>query len=195
MSVTIRRIAVGASWRAEVRQLSVEGLSQVISAAAVRAACQHARRPSQRVRKLSAELTVWVLIALGLFPPESLAGVLRQVTHGVRLRRLGVTPTRALVASASALSSRRQQVGGQPLVALFHAVCQPLATPAALPSAFAFGLRVVARDDTVENLPDSPANQRAFGRRASQRGRSVYPQVLGVALVECATPAIFACDL
>jgi hypothetical protein len=77
----------------------------------------------------------------------------------------------------------------RPLVSRFHQVCRPLATPAT-PGAFLFGVRVLGLDGTVEDVPDTPANARAFGRTRSHRGASAFPQVKGVYLVECGTHAV-----
>jgi hypothetical protein len=38
----------------------------------------------------------------------------------------------------------------------------------------------MALDGTVEDVPDTPANGRAFGRHHSDRGASAFPQVQGV---------------
>jgi hypothetical protein len=75
------------------------------------------------------------------------------------------------------------------VVDLFHQVCHPLATPAT-PGAFAVGLRLVALDGTVENVPDTAANDRAFGRGRNQHQPTAFPQVRGVYLAECGTLAI-----
>jgi hypothetical protein len=48
----------------------------------------------------------------------------------------------------------------------------------------------MALDGTVEDVPDSPANGRAFGRHHSGRGQSAFPQVQGVYLAECGTHAV-----
>lgn len=184
MELTIRAVSAESKW---CHEISVEALAHAIPAETVRRVAQSARRPHSRDRKLTPEVMLWLLIGLQLFPRVSATSVLRKVTHGLRLVWPPPAPT---LASASALVYRRAQLGVRPLVTLFHAVCQPLATPEAAPAAFAFGLRVVALDGTLENVPDTLANAHAFGRRASQRGRSVYPQVLGLCLVECATHAI-----
>jgi hypothetical protein len=73
---------------------------------------------------------------------------------------------------------------------LFKAVCQPLATPATL-GGFAYGLRLVALDGSVDEVPDSEANSAYFGRSSTQRGQSAFPQVQCVYLCECGTHAIF----
>jgi len=58
------------------------------------------------------------------------------------------------------------------------------------PGAFLFGLRLMAIDGTVEDVPDTPANVAAFGRHTGSRGESAFPQVQGVYLAECGTHAI-----
>ncbi|MDQ4076428.1 MAG: IS4 family transposase [Chloroflexota bacterium] len=84
----------------------------------------------------------------------------------------------------SAISYRRYQVGVRPLVALFHEICRPIATPATQ-GAFRFGLRLMALDGTVEDVPDTPENAAYFGRQTSERGVSAFPQARVVFLAEC----------
>jgi hypothetical protein len=60
------------------------------------------------------------------------------------------------------------------------------------PGAFLFGLRLMAVDGTVEDVPDTPANAAAFGRQKGSRGDSAFPQLRNVYLVESGTHAI--CD-
>jgi hypothetical protein len=108
------------------------------------------------------------------------------MVHGLRL--FWPAPDIAL-AGKSAISQARYRLGARAVVALFHRVCHPLAT-AQTPGAFLFGLRLVALDGTVEDVPDSPANARAFGRHHSDRGASAFPQAQGVYLSECGTHAV-----
>ena len=89
----------------------------------------------------------------------------------------------------NAITYRRYQVGPRPLVALFKECCRPLATPETV-GAFLFGLRLMALDSTIEDVPDTPANDQAFGRYSAPRGASAFPQVRCVYLVECGTHAI-----
>lgn len=66
-----------------------------------------------------------------------------------------------------------------------------MATPET-PGAFLFGLRLMAVDGTVEDVPDTPANAAAFGRQKGSRGDSAFPQLRNAYLVESGTHAI--CD-
>jgi hypothetical protein len=141
---------------------------------------------SNRERKLTLMLTVWLVIALHLYPTVSIGGVLRKLARGLRF----VWPDPSIrLPKDSALAYRRAQLGARPIVALFHQVCQPMATPQTR-GAFLFGLRLMALDGTVEDVPDTPANAAYFGRHTSARGAGAFPQVQGVYLVECGTHAV-----
>lgn len=139
-----------------------------------------------RCRKLPAELTLLLAVAMHLFPREALGRVLGKLLQGVRF----VWPDPTLQpATKGAICQARYQLGARPVAALFRRVCRPLATPQT-PGAFLFGLRLVALDGTVEDVPDTPANRRSFGGPANQHGQASFPQVRGVYLVECGTHAV-----
>jgi hypothetical protein len=143
-------------------------------------------RLTERERKLNLLITVLLIIMINIYTSESIADVLEKIAQG--LRYIWPNPD-YVVPKASAITYRRYQVGARPVVALFHQVCQPLATPET-PGAFLFGLRLVAIDGTTEDVPDTPANVAAFGRHQGDRGPSAFPQVQGVYLVECGTHAV-----
>ena len=70
--------------------------------------------------------------------------------------------------SKGALCQARYRLGrSTPLVALFKKVCanKPRPNPETEPDVFLFGLRLMALDSTVLDLPDTPENVRAFGKR------------------------------
>lgn len=166
--------------------IALEALEQVLPAAVLQGAAADAAVPTERRRKLPADVTVLLCVAMSLFTQPALRVVLHKLVHGLRL----FWPEPEIVlASKSAISQARYRLGARPLVALFRQICQPVAT-AQTPGAFRFGLRLVAIDGTVEDVPDSPANVRAFGRHHSDRGASAFPQVQGVYLSECGTHAV-----
>ena len=67
---------------------------------------------------------------------------------------------------------------------LFHQVVRPLAT-AITPGAFLGGLRVMAVDGTVFDVPDTEANARVFGYPATRPGTQAHdPKVRLVLLIE-----------
>ena len=160
------------------RVILPETLTQVVR--------QHQAR-FRRVRKLDLTTLIWVLIGMHLVAQQSFPRVLRALSQWTRL--FSADPDQA-VPSSGAIATRRRQMGGKPMQDLFHAVCRPLATPQT-PGAWAFGLRLVGLDGSIDNLLNTPANARVYTRKGSQRGTSAFPQILGVYLVECGTHAIF----
>lgn len=183
MGFTIRHMdALGKFSRA----VTIEALDRAIPQAVMHQVLTQEKIPPHRERKLSPLLTMWVVIALHLYPTLAISAVVRKLARGVRF--LWSDPTISLP-SDSAIAYRRQQVGARPLVALFKHVCQPIATPQTR-GAFLFGLRVMAVDGTTEAVPDTPANATVFGRHRNDRKASAFPQVQGVYLVECGTHVV-----
>ena len=160
--------------------------AQTLPYATIHAVLQDLGATERRCRALPAAWVLLWTLALSLYPQQALLHVWVTLIHGLRL--LWPAPGLRLV-SKSALCQARYRLGARPLVALFRRVCRPLATPAT-PGAFLFGRRLVALDGTIEAVPDTPANARAFGRGRNQHGEAVFPQVLVVLLVECGTHAV-----
>lgn len=183
MGYKLREIAAERKFSQE---LKFEVLEQVLPVAQIEAVLANAGRIEQRERKLNMVVTVLMLIVMHFYSNVSQGEAMRKASKGLRY----IWPNWEYeVAGASALSYRRYQLGAQPMVALFHQVCQPLATPETA-GAFLFGLRLMAIDGTVEDIADTPANGAVFGRHHGHRGDSAFPQVQGVYLVECGTHAI-----
>lgn len=166
--------------------LTIDALSRAIPPDAITRVIAQERVGEARARRLTIVLVVWLVIALHLYPTVSIGGVLRKLARGLRF--IWPDPSLALPGD-SAIAYRRAQLGARPIVALFHQVCQPMATPQTR-GAFLFGLRLMAIDGVVEDLPDTPANAAYFGRHTSARGNGAFPQLQGVYLAECGTHAI-----
>src|SRR5690348_12280256 len=166
--------------------LTVDALSRAIPPETIRQVVQQTVVGQTRERKLSLTIVVWLVIGLHLYTSLTMSAVLNKLARGLRL--LWPDPLIALPKD-SALTYRRYQLGARPLALLFHQICQPIATQETR-GAFLFGLRLVALDGTVEDVPDTRANAAAFGRHTTDRGASAFPQVQVVYLAECGTHAI-----
>jgi hypothetical protein len=163
------------------------GLEQVIAPELVRQSLLDASRVNRRSCKLTHEVTLWVVLAMGLLTDLPIRQVFK---HSRRLRvQIGEdgsamaedTPER------SSLCVARQRLGVAPLRALFARVVRPLATFETR-GAFYRGFRLVGIDGSVYNLPDSPANAKAFGRPSGgDRGEGAFPQIRKLSLVELGT--------
>jgi len=167
-------------------RFELQALTQVVPAGVIREVLQTCQCVTQRERKLNLEAMVWLLIGMNLYTSLSLGLVLEKVTHSLRL--LSAEGERWLP-TESALTYRRYQLGARPLWMLFRRVCRPMATPDT-PGAFLFGLRLMALDGHITNVPDTPENAAYFGRKRGHRGEAAYPQVQGVYLSECGTHAL-----
>jgi hypothetical protein len=167
--------------------LSVEAITRVVPMAKIQAALRECGVEGQRERRLPGWLTVLFCIGMNLLNELSMTGVMEHLMRGTRL----IHPSDEETApSSGAYSQARARLGAKVMERLFKAVCRPLAT-ADTPGAFAYGLRLVALDGSVDEVPDSAANSAYFGRASAQRGDSAFPQVQCVYLCECGTHAIF----
>jgi hypothetical protein len=171
-------------------KLSREHALQVVAAAisqpCLQAVVSDLGLTEQRCRKLPALLTLLLPVALHLFPREAFPRVLARLLQGLRF----LWPDASLVpASGSAICQARYRLGVRPIAELYHRCAHLLATPDT-PGAFRFGLRLMALDGTLENVPDTPANRRYFGGPSNQHGAGSFPQVRALYLIECATHAI-----
>ncbi len=140
----------------------------------------------ERERSLNQLLVVYYVIALSLFRRLNLAAVLAHLVRG--LRWLWSNPLLRLP-TAGALVYRRRQLGTPVMRHLFQSVCRPMATEQTT-GAFRFGLRLMAIDGTLDEVADSEANARYFGRLSSGKYQSPFPQVRCVYLAEVGTHAI-----
>ena len=185
MERSLRQIDANVHWTQEV---SLDILSQIISRSRIEIVLAGLGVSELRVRKLTMVMTVLFCIAMNLFTEEALNDVMGKLVAAPRFLR----PVNDLdAAGASAICQRRKQLGVAPMVALYKEVCCPMATSQSR-DAFLFRLRLMAVDGTVENVADTPANSRYFGRQRGSRGESAFPQMRCVYLCECGTHAI--CD-
>jgi hypothetical protein len=155
------------------------GLEQVIRPEHIQQALAATHRVNSRRCRLTHEVIFWIVLAMALFtdvPIRQVFKLSRKLRHGEH------SPHR------SSLCAARKRLGAAPLRDLFERVVRPLARPET-PGAFAFGLRLVGLDSTVYDLPDSAANDAAFGRPRGGRGDGAFPQIRKLSLVELGTHA------
>jgi hypothetical protein len=137
----------------------------------------HARRNCPR---LPHWFMAYFVIALSLFRKDSS----RQVFKNLQRFQPGGTPQR------NTLTQARKGLGVAPLRRLVNQVVRLLATPQT-PGAFYRGMRLMATDGFVLDLPDSPDNARIFGKPQSGRAEGAFPQARVLALCETGTHAFY----
>jgi Insertion element 4 transposase N-terminal/Transposase DDE domain len=166
-----------AQWPTSERLRALKRLIPRSSIQAILRRTGHARR---RYVRLPAWFMVWFVIALGLFCRDSY----RQVFKWLQPFRRRGTPGR------STLCEARQRLGPAPLLQLAQQVIELQATPQT-PGAFYAGLRLMALDGFVLDVPDSAANARLFGRPGSARSPAAFPQARVLALCEVGTHVLW----
>ena len=166
--------------------ITIETINRWVPKAAIEAVIDETGVREQRARKLTATLTIWVMIGMCLYSQLSVGAVIQKLAKGLRLLW---SDWEYPVATASAFSQRRYQLGVRVMQLLFCQVCQPLATEETR-GAFLFGLRLMAMDGTKEDLPDTPENATVFGRQSGPKGERGYPKAQTVLLSECGTHAV-----
>jgi len=152
----------------------------------IRRVLQECRCYHQRYRRLSMEWVVLVLVFMAVYRELPIDEILRKVMHACAMY-LGKDP--GDYPKCNAISYRRQQLSVKAMRELVREVCQPLAQENTR-GAFFHGLRMVAIDGHVIQVPDTPKNAHAFGYHDTGRGRSVYPTVQSVFLCEVGTHAL-----
>src|SRR3989442_618708 len=155
----------------------LEGLSKVIPPEIMKQALLETGRGKQKACRLSHEVMLWIVLAMGLLTHLPIRQVFK---HARRMRPGETTPSR------SNLCEARQRLGVEPLRRVFDLVVRPLATPQT-PGAFYQGLRLMGIDGTIWDAPATPANAARFGRSSGGRGAGAFPQVRKVSLVELGT--------
>ena len=154
------------------------GLEAVVTRECVERTLKQTGRVDKRRCRLSYGVTLWITLAMGLFTDRPIRQVFKSSR---RLHGCERTPHR------SSLCLARQRLGIAPVRTLFQEVARPLASPN-VAGGFYRGYRLLAIDGTVLNLPDTPANERAFGRPSGgSRGVGAFPQCRKTSLVELGT--------
>lgn len=169
--------------------LVFQALQLIIAPEVIDQELKKAKAFEKRQRKLPSSLVVCLVIAMSFWSSDSMATVLNNLVSGLnrqwtKLGQYWKTPT------SSSISAARQKLGCRAMSRLFHAIAQPRATSQTL-GAFLGGLRVMAVDGTVMDVPDSEANARVWGYPGSRKGtKAGFPKVRVVLLIEAGTHLI-----
>jgi hypothetical protein len=167
----------------------LRALAIAIPSETIEAAIKSTESERQRQRMIPTHLVVALIIAMSLWSKDSIEDVLKNLVHGlstqwIRLEQSWKNP------SKSSISEARKRIGPQVMSHLFHSVARPLGTEQT-PGAFLNGLRLMALDGTVFDLPDTDANARVFGYPGTRAGTEAsFPKARLVLLVEAGTHLI-----
>jgi hypothetical protein len=162
-----------ASWSTRQR---LTALKRIIPKRKLTAALRRSGRGRTLCPRTSDGFMLLFMIAMGLFCCDCH----RQVYRWLMPFKKGGVPGR------STLCEARQRLGVRALSCLFREVVQLLAAPDT-PGAYYQGLRLMTLDGFALSTPDTPANDRSFGRPRNGRSRGAFPQVQVMALMEAGT--------
>ena len=165
---------------AQLRQWSkrqrLSALKHIIPLRKVTAALRETGRGLSYCPRAPDGFMIWFTVALGLFCDDCY----RQIYRWLMPWKKGDVPCR------STLCEARQRLGVAPLVRLAAEVIKLLAEPDT-PGAFYRGMRMMALDGFVVDIPDMPANDAVFGRPGGGRAPAAFPQAHVLGLVEAGT--------
>jgi len=134
-------------------------------------------------------VVVYYVIALALFMHVAYGEVLRCLLEGLQWLRFA--RRRIPVAGKSGISRARSRLGVEPVKQLHDECVRPIAVRNTK-GAWRREWRLVSLNGSTLDVADTKANARAFGRPGARRGKSAFPQLRFVSLVENGTHVLFA---
>lgn len=158
----------------------VAALKRIIPQSLVQRVLRHSGRGGRRCAVLPLWLVCWLVVGMGLFASDSLRHIFKRLQ-----------PYRfAATAAGNTIAAARRALGLLPLRLLSSAVVKLLCTPDT-PEAFYKGMRLMGLDGFTLDLPDTPANERAFGRPKSGRSAGAFPQTRVLSLCELGSHVLY----
>jgi len=172
--------------------ISLGVIAKTFPLATVKSVLDATGRSSKRRRELPAQVVVYYVIALALYPQSSYREVLRCLLEGIQW--LLHPSAWVKVTGKSGISQARTRLGVEPLRQLHDQIVRPIAVEATR-GAWYRDWRLVSLDGSTLDVADERANDQAFGRPGASRGQSAYPQLRFVSLVENGTHVLFGTQM
>jgi len=172
--------------------ISLGVVAKTFPVATVKSVLEATSRGSVRQRDLPAHVVIYYVIALALYMHCSYREVLRCLLEGVQW--LLNPAVRIKVTGRSGISQARSRLGAEPMQQLHDEVVRPIAVKGTK-GAWYRGWRLVSLDGSTLDVADEKGNEEAFGRPSASRGKSAYPQVRFVSLVENGTHVLFGTQM
>jgi hypothetical protein len=172
--------------------ISLGVVAKTFPVATVKSVLEATGRSSRRQRELPAHVVVYYVIALALYMQSSYREVLRCLLEGIQW--LQHPSVRIKVTGKSGISQARTRLGVEPLQQLHDQTVGPIAVETTK-GAWYRGWRMVSLDGSTLDVADEDANNEAFGRPVAQRGKSAFPQMRFVSLVENGTHVLFGSQM
>ena len=172
--------------------ISLGVIAKTFPVGKVKEVLERGGKSSRRQRDLPAHVMVYYVIAMALYMRASCREVLRCLLEG--LQWLKGPEERVHVAGRSAISQARTRLGYDAVKELHDEVVRPVAVKGTK-GAWYRRWHVVSMDGSTMDVPNTEGNRESFGRPGASRGKSAYPQVRFVSLVESGTHVLFGTAL
>jgi len=172
--------------------IGLGALTQYIPLKRVEEALEATGRQSKRQRQLPARVMVYYVLALALYMEVGYGEVLRCLIEGLSV--LGLPVQRLRQTARSSISQARQRLGSEPVKLLYETLAIPIAVEQTQ-GAWYRQWRLVSVDGSTLDLPDTEENEATFGRPGASRGKSGFPQLRFVTLVENGTHILFGAQV
>jgi len=166
--------------------ISLGVLAEVVGRDLIEEVLDQTGRRQKRTRLLPAHVMVRFCLAMCLFYDDDYEEVMRKLVGS--LQEMGSWDDEWQVPTTSAISQARARLGEAPLRVLFERVAVP-AAGRGTKGAWLGSRRLMAVDGFMLDVPDEAENQAEFGRLASGKNASAFPQARVLALTECGSHA------
>jgi hypothetical protein len=167
--------------------LKIESLTRYFPIKAVKQILEETEKTSKRVRDLPAHVMMYYVIAMTIYMDLPYREVLKQLMEG---GSRFFSQCRKKPPVKSSICKARIKLGWEPFQKLHDQLVKPIAVKKTKGAWYKDRL-LVGIDGSTVDVADTPENSRTFGRSKSARGRSAFPQVRFVSLLEIGTRVLF----
>lgn len=183
---------VRSDWGSMAEALNFECLAKFFPAGEINKVLRQTGKASKRVRALPAHVMVYYVIAMTIFMGLPYRDVLRELLDGWNGRQLRKTKRKP--PSKGSICKARIRLGAEPLQRLHDQFVKPVAVEKTKGAWFKKWL-TVGIDGSTLNVADTPENEEEFERPKSSRGKSAYPKMRFVSLLETGTRVLFGTQI
>ena len=147
-----------------------KAIEKVISSEKISEAITSSKSLERRNRNLPTHVIVVLVIAMSFWSSYGIVAVFKNLIGGLAEKYITLQ-IRLKTPTSSSITEARQRVGPRVMTRLFELIVRPLATPFT-PGAFLNGLRLMAVDGTVFDVPDTEKNAKVFGYPGTRPGNT-----------------------
>lgn len=183
---------VRSDWASMADALNFECLAKFFPEREINKVLRQTGKASKRVRALPAHVMVYYVIVMTLFMGQPYRDVLRELLdgwNGLLKRKVKLKPP-----AKGSICKARIRLGAEPLTRLHDQFVKPVAVEKTKGAWFKKWL-TIGIDGSALNVADTPENEKEFERPKSSRGKSAYPKIRFVSLLETGTRILFGTQI